>query len=165
MDIYLDVTKPTKLLNLPISNVWLTIRISSNSFCSIEWLQSFCKYSKWRIQTLSKGGDPFFCRLPCRLFFPLRFFFFYSKHPKHGGGGRTGPTPRSTSVFPWHLDRSESTRGNYVSQRDPTLSHKIEEERPEDSQSKMTPNPWISCSIQKEATRTVCVLLKLNTMN
>ena len=113
-----------------------------------------------------KGEARFFCRLPCRLFFLLRFVFFYPKHSKHGGGGgRTGPTPRSASVFPWHLDRSESTCGNYVGQRDATLSHKMEEERPEVSQSKMTPNPWISRSIQKEATRTVCVLLKLNTIN
>ena len=109
-------------------------------------------------------GRPVFLSLVLPAFLPSAVLFLLPKTSKKWGG-RTGPTPRSASVLPWHLDRSESTRGNYVGQRDATLSHKIEEERPEVSQSKMTPNPWISRSIQKEATRTVCVLLKLNTIN
>ena len=112
-----------------------------------------------------KGEARFFLACPAGFSSFCDSFSFTQNIQNMGGGGRTGPTPRSASVFPWHLDRSESTRGNYVGQRDATLSHKIEEERPEVSQSKMTPNPWISRSIQKEATRTVCVLLKLNTIN
>ena len=47
---------------------------------------------------LELGGNPVFCRLPCRLFYHLWFFLFI---PKITGGGRgaglPGPSPRSAS--------------------------------------------------------------------
>ena len=40
------------------------------------------------------GGEGLgFCRLPCRLFFRLRFFFFFFTQSKGRGGGPHGPLP------------------------------------------------------------------------
>ena len=61
-----------------------------------------------------------------------------------------------------HPDRSESTRGTSLSQRDSKLSHEIEAigQPVQDCTQTLKSN-----SIQKEATRIVCVLLTSNAIN
>ena len=61
----------------------------------------------------------------------------------------------------WHPDRSESTRGSLVKQRDSKLSHEIEASGEPVQDGAQTLK---SHSIQKEATRIVCVLLTSNTI-
>ena len=49
---------------------------------------------------LRKGGGgarAVFCRLPCRLFYLLRFFLFYLK--RRGGGGQGGVRSATASLF------------------------------------------------------------------
>ena len=58
----------------------------------------------WRTQTLTQGGGGgkgVFCRLPCRLFFLLRFFFL-TQNIEEGEGGGPGPSPRSAAEFSKH---------------------------------------------------------------
>ena len=47
------------------------------------------------------GGKGVFCRLPCRLFFLLRFFFI-TQNIEEGEGGGPGPSPRSAAEFSKH---------------------------------------------------------------
>ena len=49
---------------------------------------------------LELRGDPVFCRLPCRLFFFLRFFLFLPKIGKgRAGRGPPGPFRRSATAM------------------------------------------------------------------
>ena len=44
--------------------------------------------------------DPVFCRLPCRLFFFLRFFLFFTQNREgEGGAGPPGPSRRSATAM------------------------------------------------------------------
>ena len=48
-----------------------------------------------------RGGGAVFCRLPCRLFFLLRFFFFLPEKKK-GGGARFWRI-HSLKLLPWRV--------------------------------------------------------------
>ena len=48
---------------------------------------------------LELRGDPVFCRLPCRLFFFLRFFLFFTQN-REGEGGAPPPLPQAPPVDP-----------------------------------------------------------------
>ena len=49
---------------------------------------------------LELRGDPVFCRLPCRLFFFLRFFLSFFYPNSVWGGGGAPPLPQAPPVDP-----------------------------------------------------------------